>query len=379
MGFADWVVIPSSCGNAGLQNGRVAADFSRSRTQPGVSRRGLVKCPVLGSLRATAWLGFAVWSSLGEGFHGALAGWGPALGLPGTVLCQRAAIFWVTPGQSSGLSPCQAVETISTSLLCSPPVQSQHCRLGRRQGVSLSWESVQRAHTAASPVMQGDGQVLTTPAVTNLQLQGFTPLLDPPEDALSAADVATGVSCNVWLPNQSPSGRQNELAAHVCVSQGGDAIKKGIQPGTRPHLLPLEGLDAVPISSSNTHQEVPARAPSPCIQGREWEGFVFPPLQSLGCLCTDPGGWSPQGSPALLGRGCSQLLRRTTTNRQQSRAEPLESFGVVDEGGSGRGSAFPGCARPPARGEPQQREQEKIPAKKGKHHQNVSKKKKGWG
>lgn len=197
MGFADWVVIPSSCGNAGLQNGRAAADFSRSRTQPGVSRRGLVKCPVLGSLGATAWLGFAVWSSLGEGFHGALAGWGPALGLPGTVLCQRAAIFWVTPGQSSGLSPCQAVETSSSSLPCSPLVQSQHCRLGRRQGVSLSWESVQRAHTAASPVMKGDGQVLTTPAVTNVQLQGFTPLLDPPEDALSAADVATGVSCNV--------------------------------------------------------------------------------------------------------------------------------------------------------------------------------------
>lgn len=48
MGFADWVVIPSSCGNAGLQNGRAAADFSRSRTQPGVSWRGLVQVPCAG-------------------------------------------------------------------------------------------------------------------------------------------------------------------------------------------------------------------------------------------------------------------------------------------------------------------------------------------
>jgi len=100
--------------------------------------------------------------------------------------------------------------------------------------------------------MKGDGQVITKPAVINHQLRGFTQPLDTPEDTLSAADVAAGVSCNMRLSNQSLSNRQNELAVHVGVSQTEDAIKKGIQLGTRPHLLPWARLDAFLTSSSST-------------------------------------------------------------------------------------------------------------------------------
>lgn len=154
---------------------------------PGSHGGDLSKCPVLGSLGATAWPGFAV-LSFGKGFHRALAGCGAALGLPDTVLSQRAAIFGVTPGDTS-----------STSLLCCPAepahpgwVRLQHCR-----SLCTAGNRVERAHSAASPVMKGDGPVLTTAAVTNPQLPALAQPLDPPEDALSAADVAPGVSCNV--------------------------------------------------------------------------------------------------------------------------------------------------------------------------------------
>lgn len=42
--------------------------------------------------------------------------------------------------------------------------------------------------------MKEEGQVPSTAAVVDVQLRGFTQSLDPPGDALSAADVATGVS-----------------------------------------------------------------------------------------------------------------------------------------------------------------------------------------
>lgn len=77
---------------------------------------------------------------------------------------------------------------------------------------------VERAIAPVSSVMKGDGQVITKAAVINRQLRGFTQSLDTPEDTLSAADVATGASCNVRLSNQSLSNRRNELAVHVCVS-----------------------------------------------------------------------------------------------------------------------------------------------------------------
>lgn len=158
-------------------------------------------------------------------------------------------------------SPHWAKATAGSSSLLSSPYRASTSSLGEaailqagEKAGSLSADGirVERANTPVSSVMKGDGQVITKPAVINHQLRGFIQSLDTPEDTLSAADMATGVSCNVRLSNQSLSNRQNELAVHVCVSQTEVAIKKEIQLGMRLHLLPLACLDAFPTSSSNT-------------------------------------------------------------------------------------------------------------------------------
>lgn len=121
-------------------------------------------------------------------------------------------------------SPCRA----STSSLG----EAAALQAGEEAG-SLSADGIraERANTPVSAVMKGDGQVITKATVINHQLRGFIQSLDTPEDTRSAADAATGVSCNVRLSNQSGSTRQDELAAHVCASQPEDAMKKEISAG----------------------------------------------------------------------------------------------------------------------------------------------------
>lgn len=167
---------------------------------------------------------------------------------------------------------------------------------------------MERALAPVSSVMKGDGQVITKAAVINHQLRGFTQSLDTPEDTLSAADVATGVSCNVRLSNQSLSNRRNELAVHVCVSNR-RCNKKGNLAGYATASPSLAAPDVLLTSSLNTQTPLylctskmfKPWAPRSWVRGEERGGFV---------------------SEVGIGGFNGGLLGKQTTNRGDSRAKP---------------------------------------------------------
>lgn len=208
---------------------------------------------------------YEAWASLEAGFKRASAGYGPAQGsaqrcvVPkgsGAFVCllcrawgSRSEVGAHTRQRRPLAALLSSLCRASTSLLGKAAILQAEEKAG---SLSADGIQVERPNALVSSVMKGDGQVITKPAVINHQLRGFIQSLDTPEDTLRAGDMATGVSCNMRLSNQSLSNRQNELTVRVCVSQTEDAIKKEIQLGTRPHLLPLARLDAFLTSSSNT-------------------------------------------------------------------------------------------------------------------------------
>lgn len=98
--------------------------FSRSKTEPGVSQWGLVQVKV-------SW---EPWSGLALlfGHHlkrisRSFGRVGPALSLPGTVLCQSTEIFWVPPGQQDC---AHSRQWRPAALPSSALLQSQHILAG---------------------------------------------------------------------------------------------------------------------------------------------------------------------------------------------------------------------------------------------------------
>lgn len=99
----------------------------------------------------------------------------------------------------------------------------------------------------------------------------------------------------------------------------------------RTHRLPLECLDA-----SSSPRQTPIRKFQPGVRipvsrVGNGKGLCFLSF-SPAAASAQSRGWS---------HGCSQLLGSPASGREESRAQPLESFGVVDGGESGRGRAFP--------------------------------------
>lgn len=86
--------------------------------------------------------------------------------------------------------------------------------------------------------------------------------------------------------------------------QRGDAIKKGIQPGTRPHLLPLDASSS-PLQTPIRKFQIPVSKVGNG-KGLCFISFLFFSAQNQG-----------DGAPALLGHGCSH---QPQTGRKSSRA-----------------------------------------------------------
>lgn len=128
LGFTNWVLISSSCGNAEWER---SCWFAQDQDQSWGPTAGIVQVLHAGEPRG-AWPGSAAGFSPEERFPGALAGWGPSPCGPGMVLCQRAAnsvdsvnsvVFWVPPGYRT--EPTAGQQHFPPLLL-----QSQHVLAG---------------------------------------------------------------------------------------------------------------------------------------------------------------------------------------------------------------------------------------------------------